>query len=62
MSGKVTSVTKHKEGLAEVITGGSYFETTIYDEDGVAVHGEASSSERSQEIASDRWDKVHNDD
>jgi len=56
MSGKTTSTTKTESWVEERVFGlGSHYVTTIRDND-QKVEGRGSTSEKSQEVASDKWD------
>lgn len=57
MGGDTTSTTKSETWIEEAVFGlGSHYVTTIKDDDD-QVEGRGRTSEESQEVASDKWDK-----
>jgi hypothetical protein len=61
MSDKTSSTTKTETWIEESIFGlGPHYVTTIKDDED-RVEGRGSTSEKSQSVASDKWDKTKDD-
>ncbi len=60
MDKKTTSETKEETTFVDRLTGGSQFRTTIYDNSRyIEVSGVGNTSEESQKVASEKWDRLN---